>query len=46
VLAHYDNWAINALHKHKMIWSSWGTARSLEVSDFTCIGSTPWAFDP
>jgi hypothetical protein len=42
VLSRYDNWAIKALHRHKMVWSSWGSAQSLEVADFKSFGSTPW----
>lgn len=42
VLARHDNWAIKALHNHKMVWSSWGSAQYLEAADFKSFGSTSW----
>ena len=42
MLARYDNWVIKALHKHKMVWSSWGLAQALEAADFHTFESSPW----
>lgn len=37
ILASYDNWAIENLRQHRLVWSSWGEATKLEASDFKAI---------
>jgi len=33
ILAELDSWAIEALRKHRLIWSGWGPAQKLAVND-------------
>lgn len=41
-LARYDDWAIKALHKHKLVWSSWGPTQCLDTSYFRPLLPSPW----
>ena len=40
ILREYDTWAIEELHRLKLIWSSWGPMVSLSTSDWTGVRST------
>jgi hypothetical protein len=42
ILSELDTWAILELRKHKLIWSSWGSEKSLPSNLFTKIGETDW----
>lgn len=37
ILAEYDNWAIEKLRQHRLVWSGWGKARKFESSDSIAI---------
>lgn len=41
ILTSYDTWAVEALRREKMVWSSWGSQKSLGSLQYN-IGDSPW----
>jgi hypothetical protein len=37
ILAEYDDWAIEALRQHRLVWSGWGDERQLIASDHSVM---------
>ncbi len=45
ILESYDTWAVAALRRHRLVWSSWGDEQSLSAPDFERIpGAEQWGF--
>lgn len=41
ILSNYDNWAVSALRRHKLVWSGWGCNDVLVSSDFEAVPRVP-----
>lgn len=41
ILTSYDTWAVEALRRERLVWSGWGSQKSLGALNYN-IGDSPW----